>query len=1029
VHVEDEEIGWEQAQPLLDALRDPVEAVRVGALRSLVRMPLREEVWLDVGGFVWSELDPPTSAGLTETEPERSVPFDVLAGAAVYVPIRILRQRLYDILEWGSADERIVTSRALARARDAAAIPSLMAELSLPEADRWQVAESLSLLDLSAVAGEIRRICLEDEDGTVRIWLAMALARLGDVEGLESILLDMEAGTAEAPSLYGYGDPHVLAAAFAERGPYPERVSDLLREMSNEEVRADHLRRLLGILLEVMSHYLEGQADRAQPEDTESNLGRRAAEVAATLQARFSIEGLGAVSDEDMQYLAHLAPDLATDLATSLFSQAVAQYPDGGAFVAGNDIMMLFLSLPPSFTPHIPALWELYLGLGEGNPELGSQLAWTLSRAGLRPILAELAVQLPSASDVQRLAMISLVEEVVLHVRVSAGPIFGAGGTGVGDIPPIVEHFIEMRHEVAAVDAGGPPRKTQPRWLQGQLYEGIGDGERPLRRALRAGAFHRLVIRIGPRDEDWITGPEEAVVPVEDLPQDQEQYLLRVIFWEPDHVPEPLSDVIVLPRVYGPSTTCDFSFQTRVGVSGFRGRVVIQYGEGNRVLQSMLLVAQVVPDPANAPPEALIRFQSETAVRANLANLEAQQGFDVALVADEGEDGVPYLSEMTSERVTLRSLQNAQGAIKRIRRRLTRIAKFPDEFPRDLHAESSENLLRFLARQGSLLHRAIVQEQIGDSLLLNADRIQLVSAAHSFLPLEFLYDQPSPVARESRLCPDAAQALKPEGCSKCDKLDGPNAKQVICPLGFWCMKRVIERHAVRPVAESNLAGADYALEADPVSGRETLEVMNAAVYAASNRVDEEQIDDALQSLVKATDQQAERVLDWAAWCSAVQDRKPSLLVLMPHTLEDDDYIPTLEIGDEEQLAETDISPDHVRARYINQPPVVLLLGCETDVPDVPYQKFAAQFRSNGAAIVLSTLTPVLGRHAVPVAQILLEELDRAARADGVFGDAVLALRRRALAEGLLMVLSLVAYGDAGWRLHKETERHVSADEA
>jgi hypothetical protein len=241
------------------------------------------------------------------------------------------------------------------------------------------------------------------------------------------------------------------------------------------------------------------------------------------------------------------------------------------------------------------------------------------------------------------------------------------------------------------------------------------------------------------------------------------------------------------------------------------------------------------------------------------------------------------------------------------------------------------------------------------------------------------------------------------------------------------MSRVIERHAIKPVAETNLSGTEYALQSDPIADRDTLDVLNAAVYAASNRVKETQIEELLETLADVTDHRVDRVPDWDTWRTAVQSRHPSVLVLLPHTLEDDDYIPTLEIGEEQQLPEDQITASYVYAAHDYRPPVVLLLGCETAVPDVPFQGFAVQFRIHGAAIVLSTLTPVLGRHAVPVAQMLLSELKRAARAQGTFGDALLGLRRRALAAGIPMVLSLVAYGDADWRLESDADGGVATD--
>ena len=141
------------------------------------------------------------------------------------------------------------------------------------------------------------------------------------------------------------------------------------------------------------------------------------------------------------------------------------------------------------------------------------------------------------------------------------------------------------------------------------------------------------------------------------------------------------------------------------------------------------------------------------------------------------------------------------------------------------------------------------------------------------------------------------------------------------------------------------------------------------VYAASSKVKQEDADALAASLATATGGRVSHVQDWTAWRDAVKNG-PSMLVLLPHTLRDADEIPTLEIGELQLLAETDISPELVRSEPRNTPPVVLLLGCETAVLDIPFQDFATQFRVSGAAIVLNTLAPVLGRHVVPVAELV-----------------------------------------------------------
>ena len=87
-----------------------------------------------------------------------------------------------------------------------------------------------------------------------------------------------------------------------------------------------------------------------------------------------------------------------------------------------------------------------------------------------------------------------------------------------------------------------------------------------------------------------------------------------------------------------------------------------------------------------------------------------------------------------------------------------------------------------------------------------------------------------------------------------------------------------------------------------------------------------------------------------------------------------------------------------------------------------FQSFVVQYEQKGASLVVGTFAPVLGRHAGKTAEALIEQLD-AVRAErpqhdrGVpFGEVLRDVRRRMLAKGILMAMSLAAYGDADWRL-------------
>jgi hypothetical protein len=214
------------------------------------------------------------------------------------------------------------------------------------------------------------------------------------------------------------------------------------------------------------------------------------------------------------------------------------------------------------------------------------------------------------------------------------------------------------------------------------------------------------------------------------------------------------------------------------------------------------------------------------------------------------------------------------------------------------------------------------------------------------------------------------------------------------------------------------------MQSEPVDDRMDLHVLRTCLYAASNRVDSVvpgQTKQFLNTLNSVSNNPGIMVSLWNDWTKEVASKHPTLLILMPHTLEDETLrSPVMEIGTSDRLVSGHIRPGYVCTSPGDQPPIVALLGCETMVPYSKYMGFVPQFRRNGAALVISTLTTVLGRQVVPIASKLVEELkmelDEAEGHAISFGDVLLNVRRKIMLQGLPIVLCLVAFGDADWRL-------------
>ncbi|MGH3991975.1 MAG: hypothetical protein ACRDSN_05860, partial [Pseudonocardiaceae bacterium] len=177
--------------------------------------------------------------------------------------------------------------------------------------------------------------------------------------------------------------------------------------------------------------------------------------------------------------------------------------------------------------------------------------------------------------------------------------------------------------------------------------------------------------------------------------------------------------------------------------------------------------------------------------------------------------------------------------------------------------------------------------------------------------------------------------------------------------------------------------------------------------------------DAIVAALRNSAGSHDRVSTWEEWSDTVAARQPALLMMLPHTVFSDVFESFgLEIGTKSRRWSAQIDTTFVPPQ--DRPVIVALLGCETArAGEVGYERFPGLLRRAGAEVVIATLTEVLGRHAAPVAAQLVEELYSycAAEPHG-FGEVMVRLRRRLLAQGLIMVLTIAAFGDADWLVTK-----------
>jgi hypothetical protein len=626
-----------------------------------------------------------------------------------------------------------------------------------------------------------------------------------------------------------------------------------------------------------------------------------------------------------------------------------------------------------------------------------------------------------------------------LHILLSDAMADRVGMAGGSHSAPMVGGALKARLETFAFDSergeatvlaeiaraveSAPVHSPRtPRYLQARVL--AGDGDRSATH-FRAERLHHVLVGIMAPDAEWLQASRGEAFPEDLLPRDEVEHELLVVFSAPRHLDAPQTATIRL-KPTGPSTIARFPFVPRFGSVDARIAVL----HHNRVLQTMVLRGPVVSG-AGPRSEGKIELELESVVHPDAAGLGGRSHFHAALVVNRNEDGTRRMLGAAGDRVGVMELEGMQEAFEAIRNRLsatppTRTGPAKDPFKQD-----TVELLTFMAYQGRRLHDALVADQFS-STLAAATRIQIVAAkAESFLPLEWVYDRASPGAG-AKMCPNAREAARTGECAGCPSLDPDTGSAHVCPAGFWALTRVIERHAFDPQSRP-VPGVDFWLSdvAAPDS-RRPLQPLKGALYAASNRVDlaarkkkslSQSVLERLAKAVGLTGGTANHAASWDDWKAKVK-RRPSLLVLLAHTAS----VPSLdtvglEIADGDCLATGNITRAHVAPEPppgapIPGHPLVLLLGCETGAPQIPYQGFVSSFRRAGAAAVLCTNSTVLGREVAPAAEQLIGILEEITAEEEpiALGDALLELRRKCVSRGMPMALGIVGYGDADWRL-------------
>ena len=588
-------------------------------------------------------------------------------------------------------------------------------------------------------------------------------------------------------------------------------------------------------------------------------------------------------------------------------------------------------------------------------------------------------------------------------------------------IPPLVVESLVWDHEhgaarevaatsrrvTAALDRQ-PDAAPEQRFLQQRsLVADINGRMHAATRGFIVGRKAEVHVRIGRPDPNW-DSHSEAFSP-DLLPQDRDEWRVTVWLTEPTCAPHGIRRQMLLRRT-GDTRPVTFSFMPEEG-GPFDGRITVVHR--GRVLQTAMLVARVQEFTDPATEDAAPRLDSVVEVRRQLGDLEYRREFDASFVFNKTTTGVPRMVALAKKHAWVTDLDAANAIVQNIFTSLSAVENAVTRYSKGLDDENGREFLVDLAREGRQLYTVLVKEQLDATSehwsVSKAEYLQIVHTKPSgIVPLEFVYDHASP-DKKAKVCSGWRKTLKARAAAcSCD----PDDRQIVCPLGFWGVRKVIERHVSSP-ALARFGGQAY-VQSEPGRRTRQLKIGGAPLVAWSKNVEDQAVTPLLKTITQRFKATPACPANWAEWLQQVDVGRPRFLLAMPHTSKTSASA-ALEIGG------TELESGDLSEKYLcldpKAPPLVALLGCDTSSTADDYAPYVVGFREYGAAVIIATVATVFGNHAPTAADLLVNELlpDGNARSPRL-GEVLRSVKQQALLDNLLMPLCLVAYGDADWQI-------------
>jgi hypothetical protein len=476
-------IDGEQLRPLIDAMgsdNDP-EHHRL-LLEALTALRLTEDAWRVSAPSVQRALIPVFDAA------EFSPDFAVLAAR---LPLRTVRSRLRRLARDADSPSSLTAALALAEVGDTAGVTCLLRQLQ--KSPTAYVARALAILPLDeseVTAADLAPGIRTGDDGAddeTRMWTAIALARLSELEPLESLWdalvrppeffeRSRRAYLFREPPPHFHGNPARTVGDLARVRPLPQRVVNFILGLrrndyddawmaKNSELVGDSRNAILFVagLAGTVDQYGGDVTDAPAAEEAKPTPAKVAAatRVAVRLRTQAWRNYEPNVEGDDLRLLRHAPAELAAEVmergieqldTAAVVAKRIPGYALGNALVALAAAFPRFIPLRVARALTAPAIRCVPV----------ESISWAMARAGSDVLLKSLTPYIAGSEGSERTTWLNWLVQTARQIDAPA-PYLGAGGSEA--IPqPVMELVDDM------------PRKT----VMGERLASLGEEDAEL---------------------------------------------------------------------------------------------------------------------------------------------------------------------------------------------------------------------------------------------------------------------------------------------------------------------------------------------------------------------------------------------------------------------------------------------------------------------------------------------------------------------------------------------------------------------